>query len=319
MSANNNKQDLPIIKSSQLSENIQNIKFKKCETNNRGGKKVSLDVKGQPFVTVKIPLMFTWGLEERKDESTDAIKGYDLSVVFDRNNRKSLQFMEAIQELQEYLIDNATQNSQKWFGRKMSREVVEAMMYPILRYPKVKGTEERNMEANPNMKLKLSYWQGDFSVELFDMQGNSTFKPKDPNEEAHPMQLLTKASHLTGLISCSSLYFISGRWGVTWRLIQACVKPPQKLLGTGRCWSMPDSDDEEEIEKITQEQQKQNNEDLGGGGAMEEEDVEEEASKPMFDLSDENKSESEDEVVEKAPVKKKVVRRKKTTKKKISK
>ena len=316
MSTTNQNQELPIIRSSQLSSRIRDIQFKKCETNNRGGKKVSLDVKGQPFVTVKIPLMFTWGLEERKDDTTDAIKGYDLSVVFDRNNKKSLQFMEAIQELQEYLIDTATENSQKWFGRKMSREVVEAMMYPILRYPKVKGTEERNMDGNPNMKLKLSYWQGEFSVELFDMQGKSTFRPKDPTEESHPMQLLTKASHLTGLISCSSLYFISGRWGVTWRLIQACVKPPQKLLGTGKCWSMPDSDDEEEIEKITQEQQKQNNEDLGGGGQAVEE--EEETSKPMFEVSDDNNTDSEEEVVEKAPTpkkKKKVVRRKKTTKK----
>ena len=35
--------------------------------------------------------------------------------------------------------------AKKWFGKKMSREVVDALMYPMLKHPKDKETGEPDL------------------------------------------------------------------------------------------------------------------------------------------------------------------------------
>ena len=39
----------------------------------------------------------------------------------------------------------------------MSREVVDALMYPILKYPKNKETGEPDLNRNPTMKLRFHF------------------------------------------------------------------------------------------------------------------------------------------------------------------
>ena len=51
------------------------------------------------------------------------------------------------------------------FGKsKMSREVAEALMYPILKYPKDKSTGEPDMSRYPTVKLRLPYWEEVFQA-----------------------------------------------------------------------------------------------------------------------------------------------------------
>ena len=59
----------------------------------------------------------------------------------------------------------------------MTREVAEALMYPILKYPKDKQTGEPDMTRWPSMKLKIPCWEGDFKVELYDMNRNALYLP----------------------------------------------------------------------------------------------------------------------------------------------
>ena len=62
---------------------------------------------------------------------------------------------------------DAVSNSKQWFGRKMSKEVAEAMMYPILKYPKLKdGSGELNYDKEPSFRVKLPCYDNQFSVEI---------------------------------------------------------------------------------------------------------------------------------------------------------
>ena len=100
-----------------------------------------------------------------------------------------------------------------------------------------------------------------------------------------------------------------GRFGVTWKLVQACVRPPVRLVGSGMCHIADDSDDEE-MDANLNKYDAAKDDSVGAYQAVEE------VTGPTFDESDEDdeEEEEEEEVVEKPPTpkkkKKKIVRRK---------
>ena len=104
------------------------------------------------------------------------------------------------------------------------------------------------------MTVKMPYWDGKFNCELFDMKGVCIFKQNGENNKGTPMELLPKGSHVKGLVQCKGLWFVGGKFGVTWQLLQACVKPPQRVLGQGVCRMMADSDDDEVEEALEAEE-----------------------------------------------------------------
>jgi hypothetical protein len=295
-----------------------NVKYKPPTVDKRGGKAVKLIHNGQ-WLTLQIPLMFSWGVNEWVDESSGVAK-YSLSLQF--NPEKSdaeFKFLEQVKQLQEKILDDAVNNSKDWFGKsKMNRQVAEALFNPLLKYPKKKdGSGEPDLDRNPTLNVKLPYWNGKFNCELFDMKGQCTFGPnRDDTDGQTPMTLVPKGSSVKGLIQCGGLWFVGGKFGVTWRLQQACVRPPRQLVGQGKCMLMDDSDDEAAEEELDQKDEE----------AAEEDD--EQHTAPSFDVNssddgdddgqDEDEVEEEEDddeatVVVEAPkkVKKKIVRRKK--------
>lgn len=284
------------------------IAYQSAKVNSRGGKSVQIRLQGQPLV-LAIPLMFTWGVNERVDETSGRVS-YDLAIVFENEKSAAIKsFCEKLKQMQDKILDDAsTTKSKEWFGKsKMSREVAEAMMYPILKYPKDKNTGEVDYSRDPNVKIKVPYWEGKFNIELFDWEGKPTFAPErdgvvGPQGDKTPLDLVPSKSHIKGLIACTGLWMAGGRFGVTWKLVQARVRKPVRLLGTGVCHLLADSDDDELLQQS----------DEGEG--------KEEAPQMNSALADSGGSdaeEEEEEVVEEEkpkPKKKKVVRRKKTKK-----
>jgi hypothetical protein len=103
-----------------------------------------------------------------------------------------------------------------------------------------------------------------------------------------------------------------GRFGVTWKLVQACVRPPVRLVGSGQCHIADDSDDDEMDTNLKKYDAKADD--------SVEPYAAEEITGPTFDDSDEEVEEEEEEAEEeeKPPSpkkKKKVVRRRKVVKK----
>ena len=291
-----------------------NVKYKPPTVDKRGGKAVKLIHNGQ-WLTLQIPLMFTWGVNEWVDEGSGIAK-YSLSLQF--NPEKSdaeHKFLEQVKQLQEKILDDAVNNSKDWFGKsKMNRQVAEALFNPLLKYPKKKDDSgEPDYDRNPTLNIKLPYWNGKFNCELFDMKGQCTFGPnRDDTDGQTPMTLVPKGSSIKGLIQCGGLWFVGGKFGVTWRLQQACVRPPSQLVGQGKCMLMDDSDDDAAEEELKQKEE-------------EEEDEVEADNGPSFDVNssdnddvqsaDEVEEEEDDDTIEvEAPTpkkKKKIVRKKK--------
>ena len=291
------------------------VTYDEPQTNKRGGKSVNLRLNGQPIV-LQVPLMLTWGVNEWVDEGTGSVK-YDMALQFDPQKSTSQQkFLNAMKTMEDKVKDDAVTNAKKWFGKKMSREVVDALMYPILKYPKDKETGEPDVNRNPTLKLKVPFWEGRYNVEIYGMDRKALYLPpkygkgaegnKAPEQDATstPVDFVPKASHVKGLIRCNGMWFAGGKCGVTWQLVQIQVRPPTRLVGSGNCHIMDDSDDDEVAADLDEKD--------------EEETVEEDTGPaPTFDDDDESEEEAEEADPEPEPepvkkkIKKKIVRRKK--------
>ena len=279
-------------------------------TNKRGGKSVNLRLNGQPIV-LQIPLMLTWGVNEWVDEQNGTVK-YDMALQFDpQKSTAQTAFLKSMQDFQDKVKNDAVIHAKKWFGKKMSLEVINALMYPMLKHRKNKETGEPDYTSNPTLKLKVPFWEGRYNVEIYDMARQALYLPpkygcgqegnKAPGAatDSTPRDFIPKASHVKGLIRCGGMWFAGGKCGVLWQLLQVNVRPPTRLVGSGKCYIMDDSDDDEVLENLEQKDS---------------EEVEEDT--PTFGEDPKSSSEDEpEEVVEKSPPKKKkkVIRRKKKT------
>ena len=294
------------------------VTYKAPTTNKRGGKAVQVQLNGQPLV-LQIPLMLTWGVNERVDEDSGRVS-YDMALQFQPDKHTSIaKFLDAMKGLEEKVKSDCVKNSKAWFGKSsMSREVVDVLMYPILKYPRKKdGSGEPDMDRDPTLKLKVPFWEGKFNLELYDMERKPLYVPVKkegevgPQGTKTPVDFVPKGAHVNGLIGCTGLWFAGGKCGVTWKLIQACVRPPVRLVGTGTCHVEEDSDDEDLLTSLDK------------NDSSKEQDDEEDAQQPTFVDSDEDEEDDDEEEAEPEPEpepeppkpKKKVVRRKKVVKK----
>jgi len=222
------------------------------KVNKKGGKSIAVLLKGARPV-IQFPLMFTWGVNAW-DSDDGSYKKYDMNLNWSTKDTGCSEglFYNAMQGLQTKILEDAVKNRKGWFGKsKLSMEVAEALMYPILKYPKDKVTGEPNMDANPSMKLKLQkVWgtEDTFKLELYDMTRKALYlgEPQDPNWEnsSHPEELIPKRSHVKGLMECTGLWFAGGKFGIGWKLVQAQVRAPVTIKGF--CL-LDDSDDDEAV------------------------------------------------------------------------
>lgn len=281
----------------------------------RGGKSVRTKYKKQAL-NIQIPWMLTWGVNKWEDENTGRCK-YDASLQFDPNKSETqTTFLDEMKTFEEKIKQDAVKNSKKWFGKKMTYDVVDALMYPILRYPKDKESGEPDLSRNPTLKLKVPFWEGRFNVEVYDVNKQPLYLPPafgkegDGNQatkqdnSATPQDFIPKGSHVKGIIRCNGLWFVGGKFGVTWQMLQMNTRPPVRIVGSGKCAIEDDSDDEGFLEELATKEAEEQQEQIR-------QEVEEEVSTQSVEADDEDEDEEVAPSPPKPKKKKKVVRRKK--------
>ena len=211
----------------------QNMIYTKPKANAAGGKSVGIiNTATRKSLHVQSPLMMTWGANEYENPNG---KSYDISLQFPREeftNKATQELLHMLQQFEEKVKQDAQTYSRDWFGKPtMSREVIDALWSPMLKYPKNQATMEPDTTRPPTLKLKLPAWGGQFKFELFDTQNNILI----PNEEGlTPTELIPKGSEIACIIQCGGIWFANGKFGVTWKLFQGVVKPTQSLA-KGQC------------------------------------------------------------------------------------
>ena len=223
--------------------------------NARGGKSVKVcDAKGNTL-TLSTPLILTWGINKMVDEDTGRVS-YNMSLQFPSEqyaNASTSEFFDKMREFEDKILDDAVTNSKQWFNKaKMSREVAEALFTPMLRYPKDKATGEPDYDRAPTMRLKIPFWEGKFNVELYNMDRTPLFSQSSYDGLTPFETLIPKASHVAAVIQCQGLWFAAGKFGVTWRLVQAIVRRPVRIQGG--CFINLSAEDEKYAKNLTKKE-----------------------------------------------------------------
>lgn len=272
--------------------------FSAPKVNSAGGKAVNiLNTDKKKQLVLSTPLMLTWGLNEHKDDTTGKCS-YDLSLQFPSDNYPNEQATEWLEKLKVYeakIKATAVEKSKEWFNKPtMSADVVDALWTPMLKYKK--GPDGMPDESSaPTLRIKIPFYDGNWKCEIYDMD-DSTLYPND--EGVTPMDLIPKLTNVAMIIQSGGVWFANGKFGTTWKLVQAKVKPRASLKG--RCHIALSTDEREKLDA-----QKENSDD--------------QEPTQVVDSDDEDSAAADAQPVdtaveaEQAPPKKKRVIKKKTT------
>jgi hypothetical protein len=270
--------------------------FTKPKVLSSGGKSVGVVNSGK-VLTLSTPLMTTWGLSDYEGNQK-----FEFSLQYptdEYSDAETESFLTNMKAFEESIKVEAIKNSMPWFGKKsMSKEVIDALWSPMLKYskyPKGHANEgEFDYDRPPRLQVKVPFYDGIWKAELYDDNNHRLF-PNVNEPTATPLDFITKGTKVATLIQCGGIWFANGKFGVTWKLVQAVIKPRETLFG--RCHISLSSADKERL-KVAEEVEQ----DLQEAGAA-------------ADTAVESDEEEEEEVVVPVvePKKKKVVRKKAVT------
>lgn len=210
----------------------KDFKYSKVKVNPSGGKNVGIqNTRSSRALFVSTPCMLTWGVNEYVDEASGR-KTYDMCLQFPKDEYKSeatSNFLENMKEFEQKIKADALVHAKDWFNKpKLSEDVVDALWTPMLKYPKDQETGEADESRSPTLRIKFQYWDGDWKCELYDVEYKLLF----PNEDSlTPHDLVEKGTQVATIMQCGGLWFVNGKFGVTWKLVQAVVKPKESLRG----------------------------------------------------------------------------------------
>jgi hypothetical protein len=228
---------------------MTDMKYTKPKVNSVGGRSVGIvNAKTSTVLNLSSPLMLTWGVQDFTDEKSGKVS-YDLALQFPNDGFETpatKKFLANIAAFEKRIKEDAITNSKEWFSKpKMTSDAVDALWTPILKYPKNKDTLEADMTRAPTLKVKLPFWEGQWKeLELYDVDMQPIF-PDASNPALSPKDLIAKGSHIAVSIQCGGIWFANGKFGVTWKLFQAIVKPKMSLKG--KCHIRLDDDEKSKI------------------------------------------------------------------------
>ena len=222
--------------------NVENIKYSAPKANASGGKSVNiLNKTTNTGLRLTAPVMLTWGASDFQDPATGKGNGkFEMALQFPSEEYSNdaqdvAMFLKNMQDLESKIKRDALENSKTWFGKVLrSEEVVDALYTPMLKYSKNKITGEPDLSRSPTLKVKLPIWEGKWKCEIYDEEGERLF-PNASNPEITPIDFIQKGTNVGVLIQCGGIWFANGKFGVTWKLIQAMVQAPKASL-TGKCF-----------------------------------------------------------------------------------
>jgi hypothetical protein len=223
---------------------VKQIKYMPPRLNDMGGKAITIvSTQTNRGLSVSTPLMITWGITDFCDEQGNSDGKFALSLSFPNDEYKTDETDEFLQKCKDFeskVIDDAVLNSELWFGKKKSKELVEDSFFPILKWSKDKVTKNLDYSKPPGLKIKVPCFkdkttgEDKWSCQLYDVDYNKIF-PDQNKPDSTPIDFVPKSSSVVCGIQCTGLWIGGKGWGVTWKLVQAIVKPKVVVSLYDRC------------------------------------------------------------------------------------
>ena len=286
------------------------VKFLPPRVNDMGGKAINvISRQTNRSLHISTPLMMTWGIADYVNEHGESDGKFSITLNFpneEYSTDATSEFLQKMKDFESKILDAAVENSEQWWGEKMSREICKHTFFPWIKYRKNKETKKLDLESPPSIRAKVPKYGDKWNVELYDTESNQMFPCDDP--DATPPDFVPKMSNIACVLQCGGIWIGGKGWGLTWKMVQGVVKPRVNNSIYGKC----------HIQLSNDEKEKMNSAPVVNNDDDDDDDVVDDVVDTVVDDSDDEATVpvEETQVVEAevvAPVKKKVVKKKAAT------
>jgi hypothetical protein len=203
------------------------VKYMPPKLNDKGGKMITvISTQSNRALAISTAPMTTWGISDFCNEDGESDGKFKLSLQFPNEQYKTPEtdaFLEKMKAFENQVIDDAVKNSELWWGKKKSRELVEDSFFPYFKYPK---DEKKSIDYSkpPSMKPKVPCYGGEWKTRIFDVDYKKVF-PNESLADATPMDYVPKGSQVICGLKTTGVWIGGKGWGLTWQVEQLIVKP----------------------------------------------------------------------------------------------
>jgi hypothetical protein len=158
---------------------------------------------------------------------------YSVNLSVSDGDNSVGKFFNIIKNIEKAVKDTGVKNSELWFGKKKSSDVVDELMRSIVKYPK-------DTKYNPTIKFKLPYNDKGPQFNLEDENKQSINVWVEGNMD---LSCIEPGCEMTAIIQCTGVYFIGKtQFGIGFKILKARVYSSNQLK------NLTIVDDEEEEE-----------------------------------------------------------------------
>ena len=266
--------------------NTEVLSYSAPKAHESGGKVVNVYNKYfKESLTISTPLILTWGAQEGVDTAKKPTGKYTMSLQFpnaDFPNADCQAFLNSMRALEAKVKADAIANSKEWFGKVITNpEIIDEKFNVMLRHPKFKGTDEADVSKAPTLTVKVPCWKGVWKSEIYDEDGEPLYVNGKTSGGLSPLDFLKPKTHVICLIQCGGIWFVNGKFSITWNLKQAIVQKPKASM-EGQCFIKLKTADKEKLKALPPVEHDDIDPDGAVATIVEDSDEEEEAPKTVF-------------------------------------
>ena len=225
------------------------VKFLPPRVNDMGGKAINvISRQTNRSLHISTPLMMTWGIADYVNEHGESDGKFSITLNFpneEYSTDATGEFLKKMKDFENKILDAAVENSEQWWGEKMSREICKHTFFPYIKYRKNKETKKLDLESPPSIRAKVPKYGDKWNVELYDTDSNQMFPCDDP--DATPPDFVPKMSNIACVLQCGGIWIGGKGWGLTWKMVQGVVKPRVNNSIYGKCHIQLSNDEKEKM------------------------------------------------------------------------
>ena len=226
---------MPLVKSHKI--DISKVSFSDVKTNDNGGKSIYINYDNSKFM-IQTPVMFMPYDMSVYDKGEYPKYSVELSFRDLEEDYRVRGFHQAMEQLDDLLIESAVKNSMAWFKKKKTnKDVISALYNPIVKKSKDKETGEFDGRYPDNIRLKLQFRDGKPSFKTRDFDNNAI-------TDRESSDLFLKGSRVQAIVRCGGIWIVGGKFGCTWSVDIIKVDAPVSVKNYSFIEDDSDGDDD---------------------------------------------------------------------------
>ncbi len=189
---------------------------------------------GKPLVIQTPSLPVPFGFGSYTDESSGKVS-YSMNMQLSGydSDPKVKQFYEAIQAIDEFMVEQGLKNSKEWFGKVCSKETIEDKYSPNIKIAKDKNGDPKPYPPSVKVAFNKLRDSDEFECKVFGVESKNDPNPK-PITDVPFEELIPKRSQVTTLIQCTGVWFVNGKFNCKWKAIRVRLdSQPERISGYG--------------------------------------------------------------------------------------